>query len=428
MFSSLRWRLSRAARSIWAPVLGFGLLGVFNPLIAPLFSFLVTDGFAERFGEGAVEQLLEILATSMLAVTTFAVSVMVASFASAAQEATPRTLELLQSDGRTRYILGIFVGDFIFAITGVIAINAGLLDGKAKAVLFILTVLVILVMVAALMNWIAHLTRFGRMHDSLERVERAACQALSLRLKERFMGARRMEGPPPDSAHRVLADWVGYVQFVDMTALQEIAEEHDVVLYLLSPSGSFVTPASSVLSVEGTWSAERDADLRATLTVGHFRSFDQDPRFGITALSEIASRALSPGVNDPGTAIDVLGRFVRLLALWTEVEPDAIRFDRIRVPEISAADLMADGFAPVARDGAGVREVMLCYQGMLKALVETAPEIFARPAAELARRAATEAGRGLTLPEDRDRIAALADDLEARAAKVPGEPTEAALI
>ena len=428
MFSSLRWRLSRMARSIWAPVLGFGLLGVFNPLIAPLFSFLVTDDFAERFGDGAVEQVLEILATSMLAVTTFAVSVMVASFASAAQEATPRTLELLQSDGKTRYILGIFVGDFIFAITGVIAINAGLLDDKARAVLFVLTVLLIIVMIFALMNWIAHLTKFGRMHDSLDRVERAACEALTLRLKERFMGGRRMEGEPPEAAHRVLADWVGYVQFVDMTALQSIAEEAEVIVHVLSPSGSFVTPASCVFAIEGDWDAARDDDLRATLTVGHFRSFDQDPRFGITALSEIASRALSPGVNDPGTAIDVLGRFVRLLSLWTGVEQAEVRFDRVRVPEIAAEDLMQDAFAPIARDGANVREVMLHHQQMLGALVETAPAIFARPAAALARRAATEAGRALTLQEDRDRIAAMAEDLAARAAKVPEEPTERSLI
>ena len=428
MFSSLRWRLNQVVRSIWAPVLGFGLLGVLNPLIAPLFSFLVPDEFAARFGEGAVEQVLEILATSMLAVTTFAVSIMVASFASAAQEATPRTLELLQSDPRTRYVLGIFVGDFIFAITGVIAINAGLLDDKAKAVLFVLTVLLILVMIGALMNWIAHLTKFGRMHDSLDRVESAAHDALELRLRENFMGGRRMTQEPSEDAHRVRADWVGYVRFVDMTALQQIAEDKDLTIHVLSPPGSFVTHASSVFAVTGDWNPDDDEALRSTLSVGHFRSFDQDPRFGLTALSEIGSRALSPGVNDPGTAIDVLGRFVRLLSLWTRTERQDIRFDRIMVPDISVGDMMEDGFAPIARDGSTVREVMLHHQQMLDALVETAPDIFARPAADLARRAATEAGRGLVLQEDRDRIARLAEDLEARAAKVRQEPTARSLI
>ena len=48
-------------------------------------------------------------------------------------------------------------------------------------------------------------------------------------------------------------------------------------------------------------------------TIGAERTFDQDPRFGLCVLAEIASRALSPAVNDPGTAIDVIGRAVRLL-------------------------------------------------------------------------------------------------------------------
>lgn len=50
--------------------------------------------------------------------------------------------------------------------------------------------------------------------------------------------------------------------------------------------------------------------------IDHDRTYDEDPRFGPIALSEIAGRALSPAVNDPGTAIGTIGTFVRLFALW----------------------------------------------------------------------------------------------------------------
>jgi uncharacterized membrane protein len=46
------------------------------------------------------------------------------------------------------------------------------------------------------------------------------------------------------------------------------------------------------------------------------RYFDEDPRFGLITLSEIASRALSPAVNDPGTAIQIISSYVRLFSLW----------------------------------------------------------------------------------------------------------------
>src|SRR3546814_6046328 len=59
----------------------------------------------------------------------------------------------------------------------------------------------------------------------------------------------------------------------------------------------------------------------ACVSIGVRRTFEHDPRFGLSVLSEIASRALSSAVNDSGTAIDVLGRGVRSLACWGTFEP-----------------------------------------------------------------------------------------------------------
>ena len=56
--------------------------------------------------------------------------------------------------------------------------------------------------------------------------------------------------------------------------------------------------------------------------VGDDRTFREDPRFGLVTLAEIAARALSPAVNDVGTAIDIVGTFVRLLARWAEPTGD----------------------------------------------------------------------------------------------------------
>lgn len=79
-------------------------------------------------------------------------------------------------------------------------------------------------------------------------------------------------------------------------------------------SGAFCTPNRPVAWVirEGSGSmSDEDAEaIAATFVIGDSRAFDQDPRFGLVALSEIASRALSPAVNDPGTAIDVTGTLV----------------------------------------------------------------------------------------------------------------------
>ena len=103
------------------------------------------------------------------------------------------------------------------------------------------------------------------------------------------------------------------------------------------------------------------------------RSYDQDPRFGASVLTEIASRALSPAVNDPGTAIDVINRALRVLAVWDEpVEEDdddgAVLYPNVHVPPIRLEDLFDDLFTPIARDGAGIVEVGLRLQKALAIL------------------------------------------------------------
>lgn len=90
------------------------------------------------------------------------------------------------------------------------------------------------------------------------------------------------------------------------------------------------------------------------------------------AQSEIARRALSPAVNDPGTAIDVVGTLLRLFVLWNEpasaADDDALKFDRVEVPEIAVRDMFDDAFTAIARDGAGMVEVAIRLQKALHSL------------------------------------------------------------
>lgn len=113
------------------------------------------------------------------------------------------------------------------------------------------------------------------------------------------------------------------------------------------------------------------------------RSFDQDPRFGASVLSEITSRALSPGINDSGTAIDLIGRAIRILAIAAEPDDPQqdVTFPRIHVPSIGLYDLFDDLFTPIARDGASVVEVGVRLQKAMLVLSRLGPVAFAENAA-----------------------------------------------
>jgi uncharacterized membrane protein len=172
--------------------------------------------------------------------------------------------------------------------------------------------------------------------------------------------------------------------------------------------GAFVDPSRPVARVVGIGGEQTDA-VRAAFTIGAARSFDQDPRFGLAVLAEIASRALSPAVNDPGTAIDVIGRAVRVLSVWGRCEPAArtdVECPRVMVPPLRLGDLFDDVFSPIARDGAGLVEVQLRLQKALLALAHVDAR-FAEQAARLARAALARAEGGLRLAEEKERVSAI---------------------
>jgi uncharacterized membrane protein len=113
-------------------------------------------------------------------------------------------------------------------------------------------------------------------------------------------------------------------------------------------------------------------------------------------------------VNDPGTAIDVLGRVVRLLSdgVATAKEAKAEEpFANVHVPTIAVSDLFDDVFTPIARDGAGNIEVGIRLQKALHSVARLDYDGFRENALRHARLALKRANAALSLPEDKEALA-----------------------
>jgi uncharacterized membrane protein len=187
-----------------------------------------------------------------------------------------------------------------------------------------------------------------------------------------LLGCQALEGEAKGDP--VLSPKIGYVQHIDLGQLQELAEEHHLVVTVTARPGAYAAPDRPLLMVEGTTDEALAENLAGAFVVGKARTFDSDPRFGLIVLSEIASKALSPGINDPGTAIGVVSTLVRVLAERPEDEGE-LKYDRVLVAPLDPNDLMADAFRPIARDGAGSIEVMLRLIVGLKTLARCRPEL-----------------------------------------------------
>lgn len=415
MFSKWGWLLSRLNRTLWVRASLFALLGIAAALAAVAAESLLPSDLP-TVGAESVGQILQILASSMLAVTTFSLSVMVSAYSAATDNVSPRATRLLMQDTTTQNVLGTFIGSFLFSLVGIISLSTGFFGQSGQLVLFLVTLVVIALIVVTLLRWIEHLSLLGRVGETTDRVEQAARQAITDRAVRPCLGGRPLSTNEqlPAEAEPVYAAAIGYVQHLDMGVLDTCTREANCEIYVLSLPGSFVHgdyPLARVVGGDGETTAER---VRAAFTVGEERSFDQDPRFGLMVLAEIASRSLSPAVNDPGTAIDVIGRVIRLLALWAQRErgnEDDVQFPGVRVPPLDTADLFYDTFSPIGRDGAGLVEVQMRLQKAMSALAAMGDEEFRRQARKHSAMALKRAEVALTLEEDLSPVRQLANHL-----------------
>jgi uncharacterized membrane protein len=381
----LRWTLLQITRRIWFRPTLLSVLAVATALVAIAVKHLIPEDFAVQIGADSVDSMLELIATSMLAVTIFSMSTLVSALASASGQVTPRATLLLAQDPTAQNALATFLGAFSFSLFGIIALYTGAYGKGGRVVLFAVTLLVLVLIVVTLLRWINHISKLGRMGDTTARVEAAAERALRDRLAHPHLGALPLMDPAMIPAHAwaLQSHRIGYVQHIDMAAVDRLAKQAGVTIFVRSLPGAFTDPTRPLAHVDGRCDDESSDRLRSAFTVGDVRSFDQDPRFGVSVLTEIAQRALSPSLNDPGTAIDVIGRHVRLLSLWARPAADATeppQFHRVRVPAITIADLFDDAFAAIARDGAGLVEVGLRLQKAFVALAQIGDADFASAA------------------------------------------------
>jgi uncharacterized membrane protein len=397
------WLLVRLARRLWLRAALFSLLGVVTALLAAVAEPFIPYEITLRIGAAAVDNILGILASSMLAVTTFSLSTMVSAFAAATSNASPRATRLLLEDSTAQNAISSFLGSFLFSIVGIVALSTGIYGENGRVILFGATVLVILWISVTLLRWIEHLSRLGRVDETTQRIADAAAAAMAAwRTAPRLGAAAPIDRPA--TAHGLTADRIGHVQHIDLAALQALAAEMETELHLCVLPGAHVHPWREIAWLDRAPSSPQAARLREAFSIGETRSFDQDPRYGLVVLAEIASRALSPAVNDPGTAISVLAAGGKLFVGWAEAQqaaPPEIRFPLLHAPALDAAALFDDFFRPLRRDGAAMVEVGIRLQKTLTMLAACAGGVLAPQARRHAALALEAAEAALTLPDDR---------------------------
>ena len=415
----LRFLFNRLRERLWVRPLAVCLISIAAVFTAKLADDSGLADFVPEITLDSIETLLAIMASSMLMIATFSVSSMVSAYASTSNTATPRSFSLVVADDVSQNALSTFVGAFIFSVVALMAVKNAYFEKPGLFILFILTAMVFAIVIVTFVRWVDNIARLGRLGSTIDKVEKATALALQQRKKFPTLCAMpetstELQGQP------IFATSVGYVQHIDMAAIQSWAEAtHSQVLIAALP-GTLATPDQALAYISSSnhlvnsaaqnKSTIDNSSVIKAFQIGNNRLFEDDPRFGLVVLSEIAARALSPAVNDSGTAINVIGSLLRLLTLWSgatvqpsqeaESEEGQCKYGRIAVPTISVQDMFDDAFTAIARDGAGAIEVSVRLQKALNTLSAIGDNKMNEAALYHSRVALKRARRALDVEED----------------------------
>lgn len=259
--------------------------------------------------------ILTVIAGSMIGVASTVFSITIAAVAYASGNYGPRLLTNFMEDRGNQYSLATFIGTFVFAITVLRTVRAedeapsNIEDAAATALPGFVPQLSLLVAfglmalsVAVLVYFLNHIPASIRINTVLKDIGARLLADIAERYPEPNGGEQ--PGTVPDG-EPVTAHDTGYVQAISFGRLERIARESDGKLKLAVRTGDFVHPNVTIAYWAGM---DRVADcpsdeVRECFTLGSMRTPSQDMQFLIDELVEIGLRALSPGINDPFTAV-----------------------------------------------------------------------------------------------------------------------------
>ncbi len=349
-----------------------------------------TTGWIWAGGPEGARNVLATIAGSTITVAGVVFSVTIVSLTLASSQFGPRLLRTFLNDRWTQIVLGVFVSTFLYCLLVLRTIRG---TDTATFVPFLsvtVGLLFAVTSVAFLIFFVHHVSNAILADNLIARVATELRQGIE-RLYPDDVGIGEKKGTegverdlPPrfnEEAQAINSKTSGYINAISMENLLAFAKEKDLVLRLTRRPGDFVAEGAMLASL---WPARKSdenmiARVQRAFYFGHERTPTQDLEYSVDQLVEVAVRALSPGINDPFTAmtcIDWLGD--ALVRLAGRELPSGWRYDqehRLRIIAKTTDDfagIAAAAFNQIRQYGSKSVALML---RLLEVLASVAPHL-----------------------------------------------------
>ncbi|MDJ0755432.1 MAG: DUF2254 domain-containing protein [Ardenticatenaceae bacterium] len=352
---------------------GAALIDIIEPLI--------------RATPAGLRAVLTTIAGSMITVagTVFSLTMVVLTLA--AQQYGPLVVSNFMRDRTNQFSLGAFVANFIYCLI----VLPNIEDGNNLFVPALSSVIAIglaLLNAGILIYFIHHTSQsvqpayiIGSISDTLmNSLDQLFPEGTGREPEFSIEGGEKLL--PDDfveQAYPVVSRYGGYLQLIDTEQVMALTVEHDLLLYLKLRPGDFLVEGSILAQLlpKERVNDEIVDQLQDAFSLGSERTLVQDSDLMVTQLVQIALRALSPGINDPYTALLCIDRLGEALAKIAQIDtPAARRFDdkgklRIVTNPLTFKELLHTSFDGIRHYGAGDAQVLGYLLSTLELIAQT---------------------------------------------------------
>jgi uncharacterized membrane protein len=337
-------------------LLSFGLVsldGIFHLRQDGLGRFFVVDN------ADSARIILSTISGAMMGVagTVFSITLVVLTLASS--QFGPRLIKNFMSDRLTQLVLGLYISTFLYCLLVLNAIK----DGKDYT--FIPSLSIIVAIIISVTNIVLLIIFIHRIAVSIQADEVVSniSDFISKQLETLFPEKMGKEKEPEEnvdafsaiSAYQkriaIKSPKSGYLQYIDQEALMEIIGKRDSLLELHYRPGGYIVEGTAIGLVYSNenWGKPELQSILKHFVIGKTKTSQQDLEFSIDQMVEIASRALSPGINDPYTAICCIDNLTATMCYLAQAEfPSKYRFDSEGNLKIIADILKFEGILDAA--------------------------------------------------------------------------------
>jgi uncharacterized membrane protein len=372
-------RTSRALGSFGTPLL-YAVGAIVLAMAVPRLEARYLPGLTSEAGASAALAVLSAIASGMMPLTglVFSLAFVMVQFSATAY--SPRLVSWLAGSAIMNHSLGIFTGTFIYALGALAWVDRG---GSARVPLLTVWLAIVLMMVSVVffvmlverlgMLQIARVLAYAGDHG------RAVIERNYVPLESETEEAKGGEELPAVTEVLVHRGGPAVIQAFDVRGLVALAARREVVVAMALAVGDTVVDGMPLLRVHGGTRPLPERALRRRVRLGAERTFEQDPKYAIRILVDVAIKALSPAINDPTTAVQALDQVEDLLmrlgrrSLAAGRSRDAQGKIRLVFPVPSWEDFLVLAFDEIRFYGASSIQVMRRMRALLQDLMEHVP-------------------------------------------------------